>query len=163
MGNSESAPPPVTAPDLAASTNAIINRIESKPTPTTTVSTTSNNDIDVSNSVAITYNPINAPVFNYSATTYDLELSSSLKIALRVLFASATSGAAAYALNLNPYYYAAVGGVLSESRLQMNLTHMYSIAGATGISYLLHGDNIVKSGIAIGLGCYGSELFHVSA
>ena len=161
MGNSESAPP-VTAPDLAASTNAIINRIESKPTPTTTVTTESRNDIDVSNSVAITYNPINAPVFNYSATTYDLELSSSLKIALRVLFASATSGATAYALNLNPYYYAAVGGVLSESKLQLNLSHLYSIAGATGISYLLHGDNIIKSGIAIGIGCYGSELFQVS-
>ena len=65
-------------------------------------------------------------------TTYDKELSDDAKIILRVLF---SSGATAYALDINPLFYAAIGGVLSESRIKLNLNHLSSIGGATGVTY----------------------------
>ena len=79
--------------------------------------------------------PVNAPTFDYSATTYDKELRDDAKIILKVLFSSLTSGATAYALDMNPLFYAAIGGVLSESRIKLNLNHLSSIGGATGVTY----------------------------
>ena len=72
------------------------------------------------------------------------------------MFSSLTSGATAYALDMDPLFYAAIGDVLSESRMKLN--HLPSFGGATGVSYFLKGDNVLKSGIAIGMGCYGGDM-----
>ena len=158
MGNRNSSPPQATAADIqrasamsAANTAALASSIVERIPIQSTTNT-------IQNTLNQVYNPVHAPTFNYSATTYDKELSDDTKIILRVLFSSLTSGATAYALDMNPLFYAAIGGVLSESRLKLNLNHLSSIGGATGISYFLKGDNIIKSGIAIGMGCYGGDL-----
>ena len=158
MGNRNSSPPPATAADIqrasaisAANTAALASSIVERIPIQNTTNT-------IQNTLNQVYYPVNAPTFNYSATTYDKKLSDDTKIILRVLFSSLTSGATAYALDMNPLFYAAIGGVLSESRIKLNLNHLSSIGGATGISYFLKGDNIFKSGIAIGMGCYGGDL-----
>ena len=155
MGNRQSSPPPATAVDIAGISAAnsaalasnIVGRLPSQ---------SLNNRIE--NTINQVYNPVNAPTFNYSATTYDKELSDNTKIILRILTSSFTSAASAYVLDMDPMFYGALGGVLSESRIQLNLGHLSSIGGATGLSYFLNGDNILKSSIAIGMGCYGGDL-----
>ena len=135
MGNRNSSPPPATAADIqrasaistvnsAALASSIVERIPIQNTTNT-----------IQNTLDQVYNPVNAPTFDYSATTYDKELSDDAKTILRVLFSSLTSGATAYALDMNPLFYAAIGGVLSESRIKLNLNHLSSIGGATGVTY----------------------------
>ena len=149
MGNRSSAPSTVSASSSVTITTP--SQLVVPPAPVINVDAPRLNLQQV-------YNPVNAPVFNLNSKGFDQELSEDMKIILRVLFSAGTSAAVAYILDMNPMFYGAVGGVLSELRLKYSLTHGMAIGGATGISYLAKYDNPDKSATAIGLGCLTSEL-----
>ena len=106
------------------------------------------------NNNTLLYSPSNV----FAPQTYDIEFNDDLQIMLKIILASAASGAAAYLLEEDPYFYSFAGGLLNALKQGKKISDIHIAGGGTIAAKILSGSDLVKTGLIISIGTYASDI-----
>ena len=81
-----------------------------------------------------------------------------MKKLLKIILSSAASGAAAYWLEEDPYFYSFAGGLLNALKQGEKISDVYIAGGGTIAAKILSGSDLVKTGLIITAGTYVSDI-----